>query len=70
MTWKCPKCQSKNLSVEVKIMARLYQSQHNFETVDVGSDHEWDETSLMLCHNCRFAGEVHEFEENGDAEDD
>ena len=70
MTWKCPKCHSKNLTVEVKIMARLYQSQDNFETDDEGSDHEWDKTSRMQCGACGFAGEAHEFEEHDDAEDD
>lgn len=42
MTWKCPKCQSKNLAVEVKVMVKLYQSEDNFETEDDGGGHEWD----------------------------
>lgn len=62
MTWKCPKCQSLNLAVEVKIMAKLYQSKENFETEDDGGGHEWDETSHMQCGKCGFSGKAHEFD--------
>lgn len=62
MKYRCPECNSTALAVEVKIMVILRQSEDNFETEDVGSDHEWNEISYMQCDTCGFAGEAHEFD--------
>lgn len=62
MIYRCPECNSTELAVEVKIMVKLYQSEDNFETEDVGSDHEWDDASLMQCDECNYVDEVHEFD--------
>lgn len=62
MKYRCPECNSTELAVEVKIMVKLYQSEDNFETEDVGSDHECDATSLMQCDECSYVGEAHEFD--------
>lgn len=39
MTWKCPKCGSKELRVLITATARLVQYDDNFET-EIDSDHE------------------------------
>lgn len=62
MKYRCPECNSTALVVEVEIMVKLYQSEDNFETEDVGSDHEWDDTSFMQCDECSYVGEAHEFD--------
>lgn len=62
MTWKCPKCGSKDLRVFITATARLVQYDDNFET-EIDSDHEWDEHADMVCNSCDFTGESHDFEE-------
>ena len=63
MSWKCPNCGSKNLSVTVTTEARLIQYDDNFET-EVEGDHEWDGDSLMTCHDCHFCAASRQFEES------
>ena len=62
MTWKCPKCDSKNLTVTVTTEARLTQYSGNFET-EVEDDHEWDGDSLMTCNRCSYCSASRQFEE-------
>ena len=49
MTWKCPKCGSKDLRVVVTTVAKLTQHDDNFET-EVEGDHEWSKSSWMVCN--------------------
>lgn len=68
MRYQCPKCHGDNLTVDVTINVRLCQRDNGeFETDDVGNDHEWSDTSPMQCMRCNFVGEAHEFDtENED----
>jgi hypothetical protein len=61
MTWKCPECDSTNLSVSVTVWADLTQTDDNFETETEG-DHEWDSDSTMNCKDCEFSGNAGVFE--------
>jgi ribosomal protein S27AE len=54
MHWKCPKCGSTRLAVEVKVWCDLTQSEENFETEIQGQDHEWDVESQMICGECSY----------------
>ncbi len=63
MSWKCPNCGSKYLSVTVTTEARLIQYDENFET-EVEGDHVWDGDSLMTCHECAFCAASRQFEED------
>lgn len=62
MTWKCPKCGSKDLRVFITATARLVQYDDNFETKIIRY-HEWGEHADMECNSCDFTGESHDFEE-------
>lgn len=61
MAWKCPKCQSTHLSVEIKTTAKLVQYGDNFET-EVEGDHEWSESSWMTCEDCAHHAKAFRFE--------
>lgn len=63
MTWRCPECGSTDLCVEVHTMARLSQTEDNFET-EIEGGHEWNKDSFMECSECRFNGNAYEFEED------
>lgn len=60
--WICPKCGSDNLSVEVKVRARLIQYPENFETELEDGDHEWDGASTMTCNGCKHMSRVSDFD--------
>lgn len=62
MTWKCPKCGSKDLRVSITATARLVQYDDNFET-EIDSDHEWGEFDYMECQTCDFGESSHVFKE-------
>ncbi len=59
--WVCPRCKSDDLTVSVKVEAKLTQSGDNFETEPAG-DHEWDGDSLMTCQNCQYTAASRQFE--------
>ena len=63
MTWKCPKCGSKDLRVVVTTVAKLTQYDDNFET-EVEGDHEWSESSWMVCNACEFGEASAVFQED------
>lgn len=64
MSWKCPKCGSKQLKVEISTMAELIQDDpDNFETCSEGGDHEWDGQSTMLCGECHYSAKADIFRE-------
>lgn len=66
--WKCPKCESTNLLVNVVVTAKLVQSEKedlnegSFETLLDGGDHGWDADSVMLCVPCGFSSPSCEFD--------
>jgi hypothetical protein len=61
--WACLKCKSTDLTVVVSTTVRLIQeSDDEFQTVEDGGDHEWDEESPMVCGACGFSAESKEFE--------
>ena len=52
--YRCPQCDSTNLSVTVLASARLIQEPDgNFQT-EVEGDHEWDDCHTMWCNDCQF----------------
>lgn len=55
--FKCPKCLSSNLSLNVITSAKLVQAADGkVDTVVTGlasDSHEWDNASLMWCHDCQ-----------------
>lgn len=65
MSWKCPQCDSRKLTVTITTEAKLTQNpeEENFETEAEG-DHVWDGDSLMTCHACAFCAASRQFEEN------
>lgn len=68
--WECPKCGSANLSVDVVVQVRLRQYEDNFETEDVGNNHEWGHASTMYCRECGHVGDAGQFDtENEDEQD-
>jgi Zn finger protein HypA/HybF involved in hydrogenase expression len=72
--WQCPKCESKNLDVEISTMARLNQhGADDFETAtDEAEDqsHEWGDTSLMQCRDCGHSATAKEFEVEADEDEE
>lgn len=62
MTWQCPKCGSRRLTVSVVTTARLTQrGPDDFET-EIDGDQEWDGLSSMACEECNHVGEAATFE--------
>ena len=62
MTWQCPKCGGRSLTVSVVTTARLTQSDpENFQT-EIEGDQEWDGRSSMACEECNHVGEAALFE--------
>ena len=66
MSYRCPKCGSKELEVTVSAWARLYQEGGEVtgtvtEEARCG-DHDWDEDSPMMCCDCDYAATAKEFE--------
>lgn len=62
MTWKCPECSSRNLTVSAVVEVRLHQYREaHFET-DAEGDHEWDGGSLMTCTDCSYCAASSTFE--------
>jgi len=48
--YQCPVCtKTTELTVVVEVQARLIQDGDNFQTDIDGGDHEWGESSLMIC---------------------
>ncbi len=74
--YKCPDCESMELDVTVQTMARLVQDEDGPQTLadeaQHGSDHEWDNNSVMICRECGFQAIAEEFEvdDEEDADDD
>ncbi len=62
MSWKCPNCGSKTLSVMVTVSADLTQSADNYET-DPNGDHEWDGDSRMTCKDCNYCSASRQFDQ-------
>lgn len=66
MSWKCPECGSKRLTVMVEVTAELTQygegDDYNFETTTDSSDHQWDENSAMTCCDCDHCAIADEFD--------
>lgn len=66
--WRCPKCHSDNLDIEIVTWARLNQNPgcpDDFSTdADDGQngDHEWDGDSGMQCRDCGHTAKVIDFE--------
>lgn len=61
--WKCPQCQSDNLTVAITAHAYLRQyGEDNFETDADGCEHEWDGTSNMSCVDCGHCAAASSFE--------
>ena len=58
--WACPKCSGHNLRVVITALAKLIQSEDNFETEDCSS-HEWDGDSIMNCDDCHARGRTDDF---------
>ncbi len=63
MSWKCPNCGSKKLSVMVTVSADLTQSGDNYET-DPNGDHEWDGDSRMTCKDCNYCSASRQFDQD------
>ena len=64
--YKCPKCGSTNLRVDVSIICTLTQDDDNFEVEPTkGAEWCWDNESLMWCANdevdCSYVGPSQEF---------
>lgn len=60
--WRCPKCSSTDLSVNVNTSARLNQEPDgNFQT-EIEGDHEWDATHSMWCNSCHLCDSAASFE--------
>lgn len=65
MAWMCPNCDSQNLKVGVIVHMNaplIQEKDGNFQTEDVGGDHEWDSNSDMECGDCGHADKVKSFE--------
>lgn len=53
--WKCPRCNSEDLTVCISTVAKLTQhAEDDFDT-DVVGDHEWGDESHMTCRDCGYA---------------
>ncbi len=72
--YKCPDCESMELDVTVQTMARLVQDEDGPQTLadeaQHGSDHEWDNNSVMICRECGFQAIAEEFEIEDEEEDE
>lgn len=59
--WRCPKCHSRELDVEIKTSAKLIQYDEHGEDFStdndesVNGDHEWGSGSIMTCLDCGHA---------------
>lgn len=68
--WRCPKCKSDDLDVQINTWARLDQAQLQDGSSDFSTnanegqvnDHEWDRDSGMQCRDCGHTATVIEFE--------
>lgn len=66
MKYRCPKCGSTDLDVNISCWARLYQDDEDVtgtvpDEAECG-DHEWDESSQMVCTDCGHGDHSKEFE--------
>jgi hypothetical protein len=59
--WKCPRCGSSLLKVQVTADAVLHQYKGGVIT-EIDSAHEWDSDSCMTCTDCHFMGSAARFE--------
>jgi DNA-binding response OmpR family regulator len=60
MPWQCPKCESKELIVEVVTTAELTQHDKDNQVFLVG-DLCWDDHSHMRCRTCNFNASARKF---------
>ncbi len=62
--YACPKCKSQSLDVSISTWARIIQTDSdNIETDTdraLNHDHEWDETSAVICLQCGFQGNLND----------
>lgn len=61
--WKCPLCQSADLSVIITTSVKLRQyGEDDNQTEDAGRAHEWDGCSLMTCEDCTHTDSSRHFD--------
>jgi len=63
MKYRCPKCQSDDLRIDVSIICKLDQSESKPITTHLkGSELYWDEDSDTFCNGCNHLAPSSHFE--------
>ena len=59
--YRCPKCRSDDLRVQVSAVAALIQEDDGNIQTDIASDHVWCDNSWMTCNDCEHHAPAHRF---------
>ena len=60
--YRCPKCQSRDLRVEVTAVARLWQDRGNVDCSEIASEICFTDDSHMLCATCEYEAVARQFD--------